>query len=145
MRTIDLSPLYKNSIGYDRFASLLENALRTEQPTSGYPPYDIEAIDENQYTITLAVAGFVNSDLDIQVERGILTVSGKKTTDKSQKKYLHQGIATRSFVRKFNLADHVFVKDAKLANGLLSIELKREIPEAMKPRKIAISNLDEAA
>ena len=143
MRTIDLSPLYKNSIGYDRLSSLLEGTLRSEQTTTGYPPYNIEAIDENQYSITLAVAGFSISDLDIQEQRGVLTIKGEKPDHNSNTKYLHRGIASRSFERKFNLADHVYVKEAKLSNGLLSIELKREIPEAMKPRKIDIKNIKD--
>ncbi len=142
MTTIDLTPLYRNTVGFDRLASLLDNAFRTEQTGSGYPPYDIEALDENRYAISLAMAGFKQDELDIQVERGVLTVRGKKAEDKSKHRYLYQGIATRSFERKFNLADHVEITGAKLDNGLLTIELKHELPEGMKPRRIEINTED---
>ena len=145
MRTLDLSPLYRNTIGYDRLASLIEGAFRAEQSSPGYPPYDIEMLEENRYEISIAVAGFVEDDLDIHVERGVLTVRGKKAADKQGRKFLHQGIANRAFERKFNLAEHVEVNNAKLRNGLLVIELKREIPEAMKPRHIKISSNEQAA
>jgi molecular chaperone IbpA len=139
MTTIDLSPLYRSSIGFDRMASLLDSALRSEKTTGGYPPYDIEVRGDNQYAITLAVAGFEQSELDIQVEKGVLTVRGKKDEDKSARNYLYQGIANRAFERKFNLADHVEVSDADLNNGLLTVSLVKEIPEAMKPKSIAIN------
>ena len=139
MTTIDLSPLYRSSIGFDRMASLLDSALRSEKTTGGYPPYDIEVRGDNQYAITLAVAGFEQSELDIQVEKGVLTVRGKKDEDKSVRNYLYQGIANRAFERKFNLADHVEVSDADLSNGLLTVSLVKEIPEAMKPKSIAIN------
>ncbi len=141
MNTIDLTPLYRSSIGFDRLGNLLDNALRTEQASAGYPPYNIEVNGENRYGITLAVAGFEREELDIQVEKGVLTVRGKKVADstKEERKYLYQGIATRTFERKFNLADHVEVTGAQLNNGLLSISLVREIPEAMKPKTIAIN------
>lgn len=139
MNTIDLSPLYRSSIGFDRLGLLLDAALRSEQATSGYPPYNIELNGENRYSITLAVAGFDQSELDLQVEKSVLTVRGKKAGDgKEERKYLYQGIANRTFERKFNLADHVEVRNARLNNGLLTIDLVREIPEAMKPRTIAI-------
>ncbi|MDE1465741.1 Hsp20 family protein [Spartinivicinus poritis] len=139
MTTFDLSPLYRSSIGFDQLASALDSALRSDQTTPGYPPYNIEALDENHYGITLAVAGFEESELDIQVEKGVLTISGKKAKNKEPHKYLYQGIATRSFERKFNLADYVEVTEASLVNGLLSISLKREVPEAMKPKSIPIT------
>lgn len=140
MNTIDLSPLYRSTIGFDRLGSLLDSALRAEQASAGYPPYNIEVADDNRYGITLAVAGFEQSELDIQVEKGVLTVRGKKASDsKEERKYLYQGIATRSFERKFNLADHVEVTGASLNNGLLTINLVKEIPEAMKPKTIAIN------
>ena len=140
MNTIDLTPLYRSSIGFDRLGNLLDTALRAEQASVGYPPYNIEVIDENRYGITLAVAGFEREELDIQVEKGVLTVHGKKVVDtKQEHKYLYQGIATRTFERKFNLADHVEVTGAQLNNGLLAISLVREIPEAMKPKTIAIN------
>ncbi len=139
MTTIDLTPLYRNTVGFDRLASLLDNAFRIEQGNSSYPPYDIEALDEQRYAISLAVAGFNQEELDIQAERGVLTVKGKKKEDKTKHNYLYQGIATRAFERKFNLADHVEITGARLDNGLLTIELKHELPEAMKPKKIEIS------
>lgn len=141
MNTIDLTPLYRSSIGFDRLGALLDTALRGEQTSAGYPPYNIEVNGENRYGITLAVAGFDQNELDIQVERGVLTVRGKKVNDaKDERKYLYQGIATRTFERKFNLADHVEVEGAQLTNGLLSISLVREVPEAMKPKTIAINS-----
>lgn len=139
MNTIDLSPLYRNSIGFDRMATLLDNALRTESASPGYPPYNIEVLEENRYAISLAIAGFAESDLDISVEKGVLTVRGKKS-DEVERKYLHQGIANRAFERKFNLADHIEVTAADLSNGLLTISLVKEIPEAMKPKNIAINS-----
>lgn len=139
MNTIDLSPLYRNSIGFDRMATLLDNALRTESAGPGYPPYNIEVLEENRYAISLAIAGFAESDLDISVEKGVLTVRGKKS-DEVERKYLHQGIANRAFERKFNLADHIEVTAADLSNGLLTISLVKEIPEAMKPKSIAINS-----
>lgn len=138
MNTIDLTPLYRNSIGFDRFASLINHSLNNSASTPSYPPYNIEELEENRYAITLAVAGFSEADLDIQVEKGILTVRGKKT-ETPQTKFLHQGIANRAFERKFNLADHIEITNANLTHGLLAIELKREIPEAAKPKKISIN------
>jgi molecular chaperone IbpA len=140
MNSIDLTPLYRSTIGFDRLASLLDNAMTSDRVTPSYPPYNIEVLDENQYAITLAVAGFAESDLDIQVEKGVLTITGEKDkTVDEERQYLHQGIANRTFKRKFNLADYVEVKNADLDNGLLTIHLVKEIPEAMKPRSIAIN------
>lgn len=138
MTTIDLTPLYRSSVGFDRLASLLDTAMRSDHPTAGYPPYDIEVLEEDCYAITLAVAGFERSELDIQVERGVLTVRGRKEPRSEQGKYLYQGIANRAFERKFNLADYVEVTGAEMTNGLLKISLKKIIPEAMKPRSIEI-------
>lgn len=138
MNSIDLTPLYRNSIGFDRLASLLDSALRTDSVSPGYPPYNIEMLGENRYAITLAVAGFEQGELDLMVEKGVLTVRGKKANEEEHR-YLHQGIANRAFERKFNLADHVEVTGADLQNGLLTINLVKEIPEAMKPRTIAIN------
>ena len=135
---IDLTPLYANTVGFDRFGSLLDAALNAERQGSGYPPYDIELVDENKYAITVAVAGFQDSEIDVQVEKGVLTVRGKKEDSRKDSRYLHRGIATRSFERKFNLADHVEVTSASLDNGLLTIALVKEIPEAMKPRRIPV-------
>ena len=138
MTTIDLTPLYRSSIGFDRLGSLLDSAMRSDKAAAGYPPYDIEVKGESQYSITLAVAGFEESELDIQVERGVLTVRGKKAASEENRSFLYQGIANRSFERKFNLADHIEVTGADLSNGLLTISLVKEIPEAMKPKTIAI-------
>ena len=139
MRTLDfdLSPLYRSAIGFDRIASLLEN-LNTSGNQNGYPPYNIELLGENDYRITMAVAGFTDDELDIESRENVLLVKGKKESEKSDSKYLYQGIAERNFERRFQLADHVRVTGANLENGLLHIDLMREIPEAMKPRKIKI-------
>ncbi|KAA3641365.1 MAG: heat-shock protein [Proteobacteria bacterium] len=137
----DLTPLFRTSIGFDRMAQLLDQANRIDQ-TPSYPPYNIEHLDENNYRITLALAGFSEQDLNITTEQNTLTVSGKieSETEEKDKNFIHRGIATRSFERRFQLADHVRVKGANMDNGLLHIELEREIPEAMKPRSIEISN-----
>ena len=139
MTTIDLSPLYRSSIGFDRMASLLDSAMRSQKASTGFPPYDIEGTGENRYAITLAVAGFEESELEIQVENGVLRIRGKEADEDAEKTYLYRGIANRNFERKFNLADHVEVHGADLRNGLLTIELVKEVPEAMKPRSIAIN------
>lgn len=141
MNSIDLSPFYRNSIGFDRLASLIDSALTTEPTTSTYPPYNIEVLDENSYLISLGVAGFSQEELDIQVENNVLSVRGSKSAN-DERKYLHQGIANRSFERKFNLADYVEITGAELSNGLLSINLVKEIPETMKPKTIAINGGD---
>jgi len=137
MNAIDLTPLYRNSVGFDRLASLIDNALTTDSSGGGYPPYNIEVLDENSYVITVAVAGFTQDELDIQVEKGILTVRGNKNA-KTKRNYLYQGIANRTFERKFNLADYVEVTKADLDHGLLTINLVKEVPEAMKPKSIPI-------
>ena len=139
MNRIDLTPLYRSTVGYDRLGSLIDAAFKTEKTSNGYPPYNIEVIEENNYAITIAVAGFKESELDIQVENGVLTVQGKKQAKKEAQTFLHQGIANRSFERKFNLADHIEVVSADLQDGLLSVGLVKEIPEAMKPKSIAIN------
>jgi molecular chaperone IbpA len=138
MTTIDFSPLFRSMIGFDRMASTLENAYRSE--AGGYPPYNVELEDENKYRITMAVAGFSEGDLEIESHDNLLTVSGarKDDEDREGRRYLYRGIATRSFERKFQLADYVKVVDARLENGLLHIQLVREVPESMKPRKIDI-------
>ncbi|MDX1452086.1 MAG: Hsp20 family protein [Oleiphilaceae bacterium] len=138
MNTIDLSPLYRHSVGFDRLASLLDSAMNADAVTQSYPPYNIESLGENRYAITLAVAGFDKSELELQVEKGVLSVRGKKE-NAEQRNYLHHGIANRAFERKFNLADYVEVTGANLNNGLLTIDLVKEVPEAMKPRTIAIN------
>ena len=137
---IDLTPLYASTVGFDRFGSLIDAALNAERQGPGYPPYDIERVEENEYIISIAVAGFREAELDVQVENGVLTVRGKKESAKKDAQYLHRGIANRSFERQFILADHVEVHDAKLDNGLLEVSLVREIPEAMKPRRIPVGS-----
>ena len=141
MRTFDMTPLFRNSVGFERMARLLDSATADHAPT--YPPYNIEKVDEESYRITMAVAGFAEADLDVQVKDNQLTVSGNvesKDEDAKEKQYLHRGIAARAFERRFNLADHIMVSGANLVNGLLHIDLLREVPEAMKPRTIAINN-----
>ena len=142
MNRIDLTPLYRSSVGYDRFGSLLDAAFQTEKTSAGYPPYNIEVVEENSYAITLAVAGFKQSELDIQIEHGVLSVRGKKEDNEDASTFLHQGIANRSFERKFNLADHIEVVNADLQDGLLKVSLVKEVPEAMKPKSIAINAPD---
>ena len=138
MTTFDFSPLYRTSVGFDRLASLMSSATRQDQGNS-YPPYNIRVTSEDHYRITMAVAGFSESDIDITSEQNRLVVTGKSSDDsEEQGEYLHRGIATRAFERRFNLADHVNVIGASLENGLLHIDLEREIPEAMKPRNIKI-------
>lgn len=132
----DLTPLYRTGIGFDRMARLMDEMAKVDAPT--YPPYNIELIGENAYRITMAVAGFSREDLGIEVKEGTLTVTGRKPGEAEEREFLHQGIAARSFERRFQLADHVQVTGADLENGLLHISLKRELPEAMKPRTVEI-------
>jgi molecular chaperone IbpA len=136
MTTIDFSPLFRSMIGFDRLSSALENAYRSEP--GGYPPYNVEVSGENDYRITMAVAGFSPDDLSMEVKENILTVTGSRGEDATERRFLYRGIANRGFERKFQLADYVKVVDARLENGLLHIELRREVPEEMKPRKIEI-------
>jgi molecular chaperone IbpA len=143
MRTsIDFSPLYRSAIGFDRMAQLLDNSLVDSKPS--YPPYNVELVEENRYRITMAVAGFTADDLDITSEQNTLVIAGRHAQE-TERKYLHQGIAARNFERKFQLAEHVNVVTARLENGLLHVDLERQIPEAMKPRRIAISDGDDSA
>ncbi|MBB1126930.1 Hsp20 family protein [Thiospirillum jenense] len=141
MTTLDFSPLFRSMIGFDRLAASLENAYRTE--AGGYPPYNVELQDDNRYCITMAVAGFSNDDLTIELKENILTVGGERAEENGERRFLYRGIANRSFERKFQLADYVRVIDARLQDGLLHIDLIREMPEAMKPRKIAIRTANE--
>ena len=131
--------MIRNTIGFDRLASILDSALNSESVGNGYPPYNIEVLEENRYAITIAVAGFERNELELVVEKGVLIVKGKKTGE-DKKQYLYHGIANRTFERRFNLADYVEVSGASLDNGLLTIALKKEVPEAMKPRTIAITS-----
>ena len=141
MNTLDFAPLYRSAIGFDRLAHLMDSALRADSQPS-YPPYNIELTEEDKYRITMAVAGFQSSELDIEIEQDALKITGRKQRAASQATYLHRGIAARDFEHRFQLAEHVKVVGAKLENGLLSIDLVREIPEAMKPRRISISGGD---
>jgi molecular chaperone IbpA len=138
MRRFDLTPLYKSSIGFDHLASVLDqlSSLDTE---NGFPPYNIERLGENIYRISMAVAGFGENDLSIEVKEGALTVRGEKKAEDKARQYIHQGIAARNFERRFRLAEYVEVSGAALENGLLHIDLKRELPETMKPRTIKIA------
>lgn len=140
MRTIDFTPLYRSAVGFDRLASLLEAASRSEGPT-GYPPYNIESVGDNAYRIEVAVAGFKPDELNIEARENTLSVQGRKTAndDGAARRYLHRGLAERNFERRFQLADHVVVTGAALADGLLSISLERQLPEQLKPRRIDIA------
>ncbi len=141
MRTaFDFSPLYRTTVGFDRIAQLLDAANQNSTNGNNYPPYDIEVTGENRYTITIAVAGFAENELEIHSENGVLQVRGKKEKDETKKQFLYQGIAYRSFERKFQLADYVKVTGANLENGILKIDLLKEVPEAMKPKKISITS-----
>ncbi|CAM2963023.1 Hsp20 family protein [Vibrio rarus] len=137
MRTVDFTPLYRNAIGFDRLLNMMESSS-TKNASAGYPPYNIEQQDENNYRITMAVAGFADEQLDITQKENMLIVRGERNAEEG-KQYIYQGIAERDFERKFQLADYVKVVGATMENGLLHIDLQREIPEAMQPRKIAIN------
>ena len=137
MRTIDFSPLYRSVVGFDRLADLLDTAAADS--AAGYPPYNIERTDENAYRVEIAVAGFRPDELDIQVKENLLTVTGRKTANDSQRTFLHRGLAERNFERRFQLAEHVEVRAAKLENGLLHVDLERIVPEEKKPRRITIN------
>jgi molecular chaperone IbpA len=140
MRTFDLAPLYRSTVGFDRLFSMLDQVSGYDGTGSTYPPYNIERTGENAYRITVAVAGFAENELSIEAKANTLTIKGEKQarTDEKTGEMLYQGIAARAFERAFQLADHVEVKGAALENGLLHVELVREVPEAMKPRQIAI-------
>ena len=139
MRHFDLTPLYRSTIGFDRLGSLLDTLNTFEGNTPSYPPYNIERVSENAYRISMAVAGFAENDLDIEVNENTLAIRGEKTVEQEDSTFLHRGIAARSFERRFQLADYVMVKGAVLENGLLHVDLERELPEAMKPRAIEIT------
>ena len=141
MRTIDFTPLYRSAVGFDRLARQLESAARTSQE-NGWPPYNIETTGENEYRIEIAVAGFKPDELTIEAKENQLTVTGRKSANDdaaAERTYLHRGLAERDFERRFQLADYVVVSGAALDNGLLAISLKRELPEALKPRRIEIA------
>jgi len=138
MRNFDFSPLYRSTVGYDRLFNLLDASSRVEQ-LNNWPPYNIERLGEDQYRITMAVAGFSPEELTVTAQANALVVTGQKKGSEDGAQYLHRGIATRAFKQSFDLADHVMVTGANLDNGLLTIDLKREVPEALKPRRIEIS------
>lgn len=140
MTRFDLTPLYRSTVGFDRLFNILDSVNGYDASAQSYPPYNIERLDEDSYRITMAVAGFSQDDIDIEVRDNALTVTGRKVSkdEMSQRNYLHQGIAERSFERRFSLADYVLVTGASLENGLLNIDLARQIPEEKRPRKIEI-------
>jgi molecular chaperone IbpA len=142
MRTFDLSPLYRATVGFDRIADLMDRTLSADVAQPTYPPYNIEKIDENAYRISIAVAGFSGDEMSVEVKDGALIVSARKAAEDSAKTYLHRGIATRAFERRFTLADHVKVTGATHADGMLHLDLVREVPEALKPRRIEIASGD---
>jgi len=143
MRTFDLSPLFRSTVGFDHLNRVLDAATRIDDAALSYPPYNIEKLGEERYRITMAVAGFAENDLEVTAKGNSLLIAGKARKEDPQTQYLHHGIAGRSFERRFELADHIRVDQASLANGMLSVDLVREIPEAMKPRTIKIEKRAE--
>ncbi|MBU2941241.1 Hsp20 family protein [Shimia thalassica] len=140
MRSFDLAPLYRSSVGFDQLASLMDRVLSNEAGQPSYPPYNIEKTAEDAYRISIAVAGFGAEELAIEVKQNALVVTARKAEDPEERAYLHRGIATRAFERRFHLADHVRVTGASHLDGMLHIDLEREIPEALKPRRIEIAS-----
>ena len=139
MRSFDFAPLYRATVGFDRVADLMDRVLAADVAQPTYPPYNIEKTDENAYRISVAVAGFSPDELNVELRDGALIVAGRKSEDAGQKTYLHRGIATRAFERRFALADHMKVTGARHEDGMLHVDLVREIPEALKPRRIEIA------
>ncbi|MDG1010589.1 MAG: Hsp20 family protein [Amylibacter sp.] len=141
MRTYDFAPLYRSTVGFDRLASMVDRAMSVDVNTNGYPPYNIEKTDENDFRISVAIAGFSEDDLLIEMRDGQLVISAKKAEeeDTGQVTYLHRGIASRAFEKRFHLADHVRAIGASTENGILHVEMVREVPEALKPRRIEIT------
>ncbi len=142
MRTFDLAPLYRATVGFDQIADIMDRVLTDTQTAQTYPPYNIEKTDDDAWRISIAVAGFADEDLNVEMRESALIVTAKKATEDEDRTYLHRGIATRAFERRFALADHVRVTGASHVNGMLHIELVREVPEALKPRQIAINSGD---
>ncbi|WP_120631667.1 Hsp20 family protein [Ruegeria sp. EL01] len=140
MRSFDFAPLHRATIGFDQIADMMDRVLTNDVAQPSYPPYNIEKTDADTYRISVAVAGFSESDLSVEMKENSLLVAGKKTAEDKERSYLHRGIATRAFERRFALADHVRVIGASHENGMLNIDLKREVPEALKPRRIEISS-----
>ena len=139
MRNFDLTPLYRATVGFDQIADLMDRALASDVGQNSYPPYNIEKTDDDAWRISIAVAGFSENDLSIEVKDRNLLITARKADEGETRKYLHRGIATRAFERRFHLADHVRVTDASHENGMLHIDLVREVPDALKPRRIEIS------
>lgn len=137
MRSFDLSPLYRSTVGFDRLAAALDNALAADQG-AGYPPYNIEKTGENAWRITVAAAGFAEDELSVESRDGQIVIAGRKAEAEGERAYLHRGIAARAFEKRFQLADHVRAVAAKTENGLLHVDLVREVPEALRPRRIEI-------
>jgi molecular chaperone IbpA len=140
MRHIDFTPLYRSTVGFDRLFDLLDSVSGFDAGAPAYPPYNIERLGDNDYRISMAVAGFGEDELKVDVKEQTLTVRGEKKAEEKERQFLHRGIATRSFERRFQLADHVEVKGADVQDGLLHIDLVRNVPERLKPRSIAIGN-----
>ena len=145
MRNFDRAPLYRASVGFDRMADLMDRALSADSATQSYPPYNIEKTGEDTYRISIAVAGFTADDLNVELRDGSVIVSAKKAEEDDSRTFLHRGIATRAFERRFTLAEHIRVEGASHQDGMLHIELEREIPEALKPRRIAIASAESTA
>ncbi|WP_375281489.1 Hsp20 family protein [Pseudooctadecabacter sp.] len=139
MRTFDLAPLHRASVGFDQVAQMMDRVLSNDTGSQSYPPYNIEKLADDGWRISIAVAGFSEDDLHVEVKENALHVTAKKAEDTAERTYLHRGIATRAFSRRFHLADHVRVTGASHENGMLHIELVREVPEALKPRRIEIT------
>ena len=140
MRSFDFAPLHRATVGFDQIADMMDRVLTNDVAQPSYPPYNIEKTDADTYRISVAVAGFSENDLSVEVKENALIVAGKKAAEDKERSYLHRGIATRAFERRFALADHVRVTGASHENGMLNIDLKREVPEALKPRRIEISS-----
>ncbi len=140
MRTLDFAPLYRSSVGFDQIANMMDRVSTNDGATPSYPPYNIEKLEDDAYRISIAVAGFSDADLSVEVREKALIVSAKKADEDEGRKYMHRGIATRAFERRFHLADHVHVTGAAHADGMLHIELQRQVPEALKPRQIQIAS-----
>ena len=143
MRNLDFEPLYRATVGFDRVADMMDRVLSNAAAQPSYPPYNIEKTSDDSYRISVAVAGFSGDDLSVDVKENALIVAARKSGEEAERKYLHRGIATRAFERRFHLADHVRVTGATHADGMLHIDLVREIPEALKPRRIEIARGDE--
>ncbi|MAU51014.1 MAG: heat-shock protein [Roseovarius sp.] len=145
MRNFDLAPLYRATVGFDQIADLLDRVMASDMSQPTYPPYNIEKTADDAYRISIAVAGFSADDLTVEVKEGALVVSARKREEDENRTFLHRGIATRAFERRFQLADHVRVTGASHADGMLHIELVREVPEALKPRRIAIASAEKTS